>query len=88
MDYLTDIVERNGELHLIGIPRDNTKPEIHIGRTHGLSSGSLKITLDPKWRLTKRTYGGNVTNHVYLSSSSELESVSHAVSVSDRYRQQ
>ena len=80
MDYLTDIVEQDGELHLIGIPRDSTKPQIHLGRTYGLSSGSLKITLDPQWRLTKRTYGGDTTDHIYLSGNSEqLESVSHAV---------
>lgn len=80
MDYLTDIVEQDGELHLIGIPRDNTKPQIHIGRTHGLNSGSLKITLNPQWRLTKRTYGGNMTDHVYLSGNSDqLESVSQVI---------
>ncbi|MBE9046852.1 DUF3747 domain-containing protein [Pleurocapsales cyanobacterium LEGE 10410] len=90
MDYLTDIVEQDGELHLIGVPRDNTKPQIHLGRTHGLSSGSLKITLDPKWRLTKRIYGGNTTDHVYLSSNSELseQSVSRVVQPANNYSRQ
>ena len=71
MDYLANVVERDGELHLIGVPRDETKPELHIGRTYGLDSGSLKIVLDPQWRLTKRTYGGSTTEHVYLSNIDE-----------------
>lgn len=71
MDYLVNIVKQDGELHLIGVPRDNTKPQIHIGRTHGLSSGSLKIILDPQWQLTKRVHQGNATNHIYLSNTPE-----------------
>ncbi|MGL6344379.1 MAG: DUF3747 domain-containing protein, partial [Waterburya sp.] len=52
------------------------------GRTHGLSSGSLKIILDPQWQLTKRIYNGNATNHIYLSNTSKPENklVSQAVS--------
>jgi hypothetical protein len=71
MDYLVNIVKQDGELHLIGVPRDNTQPQLHIGRTHGLSSGSLKIILDPQWQLTKRVHQGNATNHIYLSNTSE-----------------
>ncbi|MDJ0533708.1 MAG: DUF3747 domain-containing protein [Xenococcaceae cyanobacterium MO_207.B15] len=72
MDYLTNIVEKNGELHLIGIPRDPSLPKLRIGRTYGLSSGSLKIILNPSWRLTRRTYGRKVTQHIYLSKNSGL----------------
>ena len=81
MDYLTSIVEQNGELHLIGVPRDSNKPKLHIGRTHGFKAGSLKIILNPKWRLTKRVYGNNTTDHIYLSNSSESSTklISHAV---------
>lgn len=80
MDYLTDIVKKDGELHLVGVPRDPSKPQLNIGRTDGLSSGSLKIILNPEWRLTKRVYGNNITDHIYLSSnSSESEFVSHGV---------
>jgi hypothetical protein len=71
MDYLVNIVKQDNELHLIGVPRDNTQPQLHIGRTHGLSSGSLKIVLDPQWRLTKRVHQGNSTNHIYLSNTPE-----------------
>ena len=81
MDYLVEIVKKNNELHLIGVPRDRTKPQLHIGRTYGLNSGSLKIVLDPQWRLTKRTYKQNVTDHVYLSHDSNQPNgfISHAV---------
>ena len=79
MDYLTDIVEKDGELHLVGVPRDSNKPQLHIGRTHGLKSGSLKIVLDPQWRLTKRVHGNNTTEHLYLSNTKSEKLVSHAV---------
>ena len=81
MDYLPNIVKQDGELHLIGTPRDPSKPKLHIGRTYGLADGSLKITLDPQWRITKRIYEGNATNHIYLSGNSEQSErlVSHAV---------
>lgn len=80
MDYLLNIVEQDGELHLVGTPRDSSQPEIHIGRTHGLASGSLKIILDSEWRLTKRTYKGTPTDHIYLSNSSEPQSPEQLVS--------
>ncbi|MGL6341053.1 MAG: DUF3747 domain-containing protein [Waterburya sp.] len=90
MDYLVNIVKQDDELHLIGVPRDRTKPQLHLGRTHGLSSGSLKIILDPQWQLTKRIYNGNATNHIYLSNTSKPESklVSQAVSPSTPAYQQ
>ena len=79
MDYLTNVVEQDGELHLVGIPRDKAKPQLHIGRTHGLDSGSLKIVLDPQWRITKRTYEKNATEHIYLSNTNPSNMlVSHA----------
>ncbi|MEA5511564.1 DUF3747 domain-containing protein [Crocosphaera sp. UHCC 0190] len=71
LDYLLRIVERNGELVLVGTHRTNlSQPEIVIGRTHGIASGFLKIDLDPAWRFTKRAYGGQVLGHVYLTGDS------------------
>jgi Protein of unknown function (DUF3747) len=70
LDYLLSVVKKEGELHLVGTPRDSSKPELLIGQTNGLSAGSLKIHLNSGWRLTKRTYGGNTTEHLYLSSTS------------------
>ena len=85
MDYLLNVVEQNGELHLVGVPRDSTKPQLHIGRTHGLSSGSLKIDLNPQWHLTRRTYGANATEHIYLSNSSRQ--FSQGTQLSPTYQQ-
>ena len=72
LDYLLDVVKRDGELHLIGSPRDSSKSELHLGSTNGFASGSLKIELKPGWHLTKRTYQGKTTQHIYLSDSPEV----------------
>jgi N-acetylmuramoyl-L-alanine amidase len=67
--YILRVVERNGELLLVGTnTRDRNAPEIIIGRTNGLDKGFLKINLEPDWRFTKRTLDGKVLGHVYLTS--------------------
>jgi len=72
LDYLLRIVERNGELLLIGTPRQaKGHGERIIGRTYGLTSGLLKISLNPGWQFSKRTYQGQVLNHVYLTGDSQ-----------------
>ncbi len=71
LNYLLRLVERNGELVLVGAHRSNAnQPEIIVGRTHGLSQGFLKIHLEPGWRFTKRSYQGQVLGHVYLTGDS------------------
>lgn len=70
LDYLLRIVERNGELQLVGTPRrDSQQREVIIGRTYGLGDGFLKIVLDPGWRFSKRAYQGKTLGHVYLAGS-------------------
>jgi hypothetical protein len=72
LDYLLRIVERNGELLLVGTPRTaKVQGEYIIGRTGGLAPGFLKINLEPGWRFTKRTYQGKELAHVYLSGDSQ-----------------
>ena len=70
LDYLLRVVERNGELVLIGTNRMNRQaPKVEIGRTQGLSNGNfLKIELDPGWRFTRRAYQGRALGHIYLTS--------------------
>ncbi len=71
LDYLLRVIERDGELVLVGTHRTNTKQnEIIVGRTHGLSQNFLKINLDPGWRFTKRSYGGQLLGHIYLTGDS------------------
>ncbi|MGK7957150.1 MAG: DUF3747 domain-containing protein [Crocosphaera sp.] len=71
LDYLLRLVQRNGELVLVGTHRSNSsQPDIIVGRTEGMASGFLKITLDPGWRFTQRAYNGKVLGHVYLTGDS------------------
>ncbi|MEQ8956600.1 MAG: DUF3747 domain-containing protein [Coleofasciculus sp. C2-GNP5-27] len=70
LDYLLRVVERDGELVLVGTNRMNRQaPTVEIGRTQGLSNGNfLKIELDPGWRFTRRAYQGRALGHIYLTS--------------------
>ena len=71
LDYLLRIVERDGDLVLLGTPRVNPQaPEIEIGRTRGITEGFEKIVLNPGWRFTRRTYQGKALGHIYLTSDS------------------
>lgn len=67
LDYLLRIVQRNGELVLVGTSK--TGQNIEIGRTRGISNGNFqKLVLDPNWRFTRRTYQGRALGHIYLTS--------------------
>lgn len=71
LDYLLRIVERNGDLFLVGSHRVNRQmPDIEIGKTNGMAEGFGKIILNPGWRLTRRTYQGKPLGHVYLTNDS------------------
>ncbi len=75
LDYLLRIVERNGDLVLIGTHRvDTSRPEILVGRTNGIGQGLLKIVLNPGWRFTKRSYQGRALGHTYLTGDSKAMS--------------
>lgn len=71
LDYILRIVERNGELVLVGTPRlDRNAPEIEIGSTKGVTNGFAKIMLNPGWRFTRRTYQGKPLGHIYITTDS------------------
>ena len=70
-DYLLNIVEQGGELHLIATNRNHQQSKLRIGRTHGQYNGGVaKIFLNPGWRFTKRSYQGQELSHFYFSYSS------------------
>ncbi len=70
-DYLLNIVEESGELHLIATSRNPQQSTLRIGRTHGQFNGGFpKIFLNPGWRFTKRSYQGQELSHFYFSSNS------------------
>lgn len=76
LDYLLSIVERNGEIQLIGTNRlDRSQPQILVGTTQGVIGGPMKIQLNPGWRFSKRTYQGKVLGHVYFSYSDEQAAI-------------
>jgi N-acetylmuramoyl-L-alanine amidase len=69
--YSLAIVKRPNDMALIGRPiKDRTAPPLEIGRTNGLTTDFAKIVLNPGWRLTKRTSGGKVLGHVYVTNDS------------------
>ncbi|MDJ0509615.1 MAG: DUF3747 domain-containing protein [Crocosphaera sp.] len=71
LDYLLRVVKRQDKLVLVGSNRsDPTQPNIVIGRTEGITSGFLKIDLDPGWRFTQRVYNGKTLSHVYITGDS------------------
>jgi Protein of unknown function (DUF3747) len=69
LDYLLRIVPRDGKLILVGSNRVSRQvPDIEVGSTSGVSDGFDKITLNPGWRLTRRTYLGKSLGHIYITS--------------------
>ncbi|MDB9311730.1 DUF3747 domain-containing protein [Spirulina sp. CS-785/01] len=65
---ILSVVPRGDELVLVASSLRERNVQVEIGRTNGFAEGYLKIELDPGWRFTKRTYGGKVLGHVYLTS--------------------
>lgn len=71
LDYLLRIVPRDGKLILVGSNRVSRQvPDIEVGSTSSVSDGFDKITLNPGWRLTRRTYQGRALGHIYITSDS------------------
>ncbi|HIK23501.1 MULTISPECIES: DUF3747 domain-containing protein [unclassified Thermosynechococcus] len=67
LQYSLRIEQRDGELLLVG-SSNRGGPRMVIGRTHGIQEGQfLKFHLEPTWRLTRRTYEGQVLGHVYFT---------------------
>jgi hypothetical protein len=70
LEYLLRIVQRNGELVLVGTPRNPRQSEVIIGRTKGLGTGLMQINLIDGWRFTKRSLAGQNLSHIYLTADS------------------
>lgn len=68
LDYLLSLVEKDGQLLLMGTNRrDRSQPPIIVGSSEGLNGQPMKIKLNPGWRFSKRSYEGKVLGHVYFS---------------------
>jgi N-acetylmuramoyl-L-alanine amidase len=68
MKYQLSLQKKKNDVLLLGLPARSGKGKaIELGRTHGIRSGFLKISLNRGWRFTKRTYNGKALGHIYLS---------------------
>jgi N-acetylmuramoyl-L-alanine amidase len=67
LDYILRVVERGGELVLVGTPRDSRKQELVVGRTRGMQQGFMKIILEPGWQFSRRAFEGKGLGHFYFS---------------------
>ncbi|MBE9183062.1 DUF3747 domain-containing protein, partial [Oculatella sp. LEGE 06141] len=67
LQYSLRVVNRNNDLVLIGAPSNRSQPELQIARANGYTQNFAKLTLNPGWRFTKRTFGDRVLGHVYLT---------------------
>ncbi|MFP4133648.1 MAG: DUF3747 domain-containing protein [Halothece sp.] len=70
-NYNLRVVERDGELLLVGRPRSGFDgEEVVVGRTHGLAEGEyLKFDLESDWSFAKRRYQDRTLGHYYLAQS-------------------
>jgi Protein of unknown function (DUF3747) len=77
--YSLRAVRRGNDILLLGVPTsDRTAPELLVGRTRGYTPGFAKFYLEPGWRLTKRSYEGSSTGHLYLTHNQSLASLNAA----------
>jgi Protein of unknown function (DUF3747) len=77
--YSVRAVRRGNDIVLLGVPTsDRSAPELLIGRTRGYTPGFAKFYLEPGWRLTKRSYEGTSTGHLYLTNNQALASLNAA----------
>lgn len=67
MSHRLSIQKQANDLVLLGIPNSGKGAPVEVGRTNGLGTGFLKISLTPGWQFTKRTYSGKTLGHVYFS---------------------
>ncbi len=67
LQYSLRVAQVGNELLLIGTPSDRSKPEMIVGRSGGLATGYLKMSLLPGWRFTRRTFEDKALGHYYLS---------------------
>ncbi|MEO0768889.1 MAG: DUF3747 domain-containing protein [Cyanobacteria bacterium J06649_4] len=78
--YRLQVTRRGEQLVLVALPgalpgRGGDLPVLEIGRSNGVANDFVKLTLDPGWRMTRRTLNGNAQGHIYLSNDDSLETV-------------
>lgn len=78
--YRLQVTRRGNDLVLVALPgalpgRGGDLPVLEIGRSNGVANDFVKLTLDPGWKMSRRTLGGNAQGHIYLSNDQDLQTV-------------
>lgn len=68
LKYSLSLQNNGSDVLLVGSPNDPNYQPVVIGRTRGVTSGFMKVFLDPEWRFAKRAYDGKTLGHFYLAS--------------------
>jgi hypothetical protein len=77
ISYTLSLVRSGNDMVLMANPYRGNGPSLEIGRA-GYTEEFSKISLNPGWRFTKRTYQGRTLGHVYLTHDSSLAELSEA----------
>ena len=75
LDYSLRVVDKEGDLVLVGAPNEPGFPELEIGRANGMTDDFAKINLNEGWQFAKRTFNDTTLGHVYFSYNSEIPGV-------------
>ena len=78
--YRLQVTRRGDNLVLVALPgalpgRGGDLPVLEIGRSNGVANDFVKLTLDPGWKMSRRTLSGNAQGHIYLSNDQDLQTV-------------
>ncbi len=78
--YRLQVTRRGEELVLVALPgalpgRGGDLPVLEIGRSNGVANDFVKLTLDPGWKMSRRTLSGSAQGHIYLSNDQDLQTV-------------
>ncbi len=65
--YRLSVIKGGGDILLVARPtKSAAQSELVVARAGGISSGFLKLELEPGWRLKRRQFGGRSLGHVYV----------------------
>ena len=65
--YRLSVIKGGGDILLVARPtKSAAQGELVVARAGGISSGFLKLELEPGWRLKRRQFGGRSLGHVYV----------------------
>lgn len=73
VQYTLRLEADNGTLRLLASSvKDRNAPPIEVGRATERAGEFVSITLNPGWRITKRSYNGQDLGHYYLANDQSL----------------